>query len=71
VAPAGKVSTAAHVANAQAVNAWNQGELYAFHTGVCMVAMGDGSVRSLASTIDLSTLMKLAARSDGYPVNAP
>ncbi|MGL4550164.1 MAG: DUF1559 domain-containing protein [Gemmataceae bacterium] len=70
-APPGKVSTAAHLTGALTVNAWNQGELYAFHTGVCLVAMGDGSVRSLSSSIDMTTMMKLAARSDGLPVNVP
>jgi prepilin-type N-terminal cleavage/methylation domain-containing protein len=67
-APPGKVSTAAHLAGALTVNAWNQGELYSFHTGVCMVVMGDGSVKSIKSTIDMSTLQRLAARSDGNPV---
>jgi prepilin-type N-terminal cleavage/methylation domain-containing protein len=70
-APPGKVTTAAHVTGALSVNAWNQGELYGFHTGVCLVGMGDGSVRSLSSSTDLGLMFKLAARSDGYPVNAP
>jgi prepilin-type N-terminal cleavage/methylation domain-containing protein/prepilin-type processing-associated H-X9-DG protein len=68
--PLGKVSTAAHVPGALTVNAWNQGELYGFHTGVCNVAFGDGSVRSLRSAISLSVLSRLAARADGNPVNA-
>ena len=68
--PTGKVSTAAHVPGAQTVNAWNQGELYGFHTGVCNVTLGDGSVRSLKSSVSLSVLSRLAARSDGNPVNA-
>ena len=68
VAP-GKVSTAAHLTGALTVNAWNQGELYAFHTGVCNVVMGDGSVKSVKSSIDMSTLQRLAARSDGNPVS--
>jgi prepilin-type N-terminal cleavage/methylation domain-containing protein/prepilin-type processing-associated H-X9-DG protein len=64
--PLGKVSTAAHVAaGTVAVNGWNQGELYSFHTGVCNVVMGDGSVRSLNASISLGALQKLAARSDG------
>lgn len=67
--PAGKVSTAAHVPTAQTVNAWNQGELYGFHTGVCNVTLGDGSVRSLKSSVSLSVLSRLAARGDGFPVN--
>ncbi|AWM40059.1 putative major pilin subunit [Gemmata obscuriglobus] len=66
-----KVSTAAHVqAGTVAINAWNQGELYGFHSGVCNVVFGDGSVRSLRSSITLTTLLKLAARGDGVPVNA-
>jgi prepilin-type N-terminal cleavage/methylation domain-containing protein/prepilin-type processing-associated H-X9-DG protein len=64
-----KVSTAAHVATAITVNGWNQGELYGFHSGVCNVALGDGSVRSLRSSISMTTLQKLAARGDGNPVN--
>jgi prepilin-type N-terminal cleavage/methylation domain-containing protein len=69
VKPAGKVSTAAHVPGAQAVNAWNQGELYSFHAGVCVVVMGDGSVRSLKESISLRSLMLLAARADGTPLS--
>ena len=65
--PLGKVSTAAHVPTGLAVNAYNQGELYSFHTGVCNVAFGDGSVRSLRSSISLGTLYLLAARADGQP----
>lgn len=68
-APPGKVTTAAHLTGALTVNAWNQGELYAFHTGICNVVMGDGSVKSIKSTIDMSTLQRLAARSDGNPVS--
>ena len=67
--PAGKVSTAAHVPGALTVNAWNQGELYAFHSGVCNVVLGDGSVRTLRSAVSLSVLSRLAARGDGIPVN--
>ena len=71
VVPLGKVSTAAHVANGVVtVNGWNQGELYGFHTGVCNVAMGDGSVRTLSASISLKALLKLAAASDGYPNEA-
>ena len=68
-APAGKVSTAADVPTALTVNAWNQGELYAFHSGVCNVVFGDGSVRSLRNNVSLSVMSRLAARADGYPVN--
>jgi prepilin-type N-terminal cleavage/methylation domain-containing protein/prepilin-type processing-associated H-X9-DG protein len=66
-APAGKVSTAAHLTGAVTVNGWNQGELYAFHPGVCNVVMGDGSVRSLKASISMLALQKLAARGDGNP----
>jgi prepilin-type N-terminal cleavage/methylation domain-containing protein/prepilin-type processing-associated H-X9-DG protein len=68
-APAGKVSNDTHLAGAVGVNGWNQGELYAFHSGVCNVALGDGSVRTLKASISMSTLQRLAARSDGNPVN--
>jgi prepilin-type N-terminal cleavage/methylation domain-containing protein/prepilin-type processing-associated H-X9-DG protein len=67
--PLGKVSTAAHLDGALTVNAWNQGELYAFHTGLCNVTMGDGSVRTIRSAISMSVLSRLAARGDGNPVN--
>ena len=69
VRPAGKVETAAHVPGARTVNAWNQGELYAFHPGVCNVAFGDGSVRTLREGVGLPVLLRLAARGDGHPVN--
>jgi prepilin-type N-terminal cleavage/methylation domain-containing protein/prepilin-type processing-associated H-X9-DG protein len=68
VKPAGKVSTIAHVnAGPAVINAWNQGELYSFHPGVCNVVMGDGSVRALSENISLAVLQRLAARADGYP----
>ena len=70
VAPAGKVSNAGHLPGAQTINAWNQGELYAFHSGVCNVTLGDGSVRTLRSSVSMSVLQRLAARADGIPVNA-
>ena len=69
VVPAGKVSTAAHLATAETINAWSQGELYSFHPNGCNVAMGDGSVRSLPETLSLSVLQRLAARADGNPVS--
>jgi prepilin-type N-terminal cleavage/methylation domain-containing protein len=71
VKPTGKVGNGANdTVGATAINAWNQGELYGFHTGVCNVALGDGSVRTLKSSIDLATMFKMAARGDGNPVNA-
>jgi prepilin-type N-terminal cleavage/methylation domain-containing protein len=67
VAPAGKVSSAANTPGSVAVNAWNQGELYGFHSTVCNVCLGDGSVRSLKENISLGALQKLACGSDGQP----
>ncbi|MFO0811339.1 MAG: DUF1559 domain-containing protein [Gemmataceae bacterium] len=63
----GKVTAAADLPTALTINAWNQGELYAFHNGICNVAMGDGSVRSLRDNISMLALQKLAAGGDGYP----
>ena len=64
-----KPNTASEATTAIAINAWNQGELYSFHTGVCNVAMGDGSVRSLRDSLSLSVLLRLAAAYDGQVVN--
>jgi prepilin-type processing-associated H-X9-DG protein len=64
-----KVRTATDVPKACTVNCWNQGEIYAFHSGVANVCMGDGSVRTLNATISFRTLLLLAARADGEPVN--
>jgi prepilin-type N-terminal cleavage/methylation domain-containing protein len=69
VRPAGKVSTAAHVSGAAAINGWNQGELYGFHAGICNVGLGDGSVRNLSATVSLRALQLLAARADGQPLD--
>ena len=66
--PVGKITAAAQIPAALTVNAWNQGELYSFHTGVCNVAFGDGSVRSLRSSISFATLQLLAARADGQVI---
>ena len=63
-------ANAALANTACSVNCWNQSEIYAFHTGVANVCMGDGSVRSLRSTLSMSALFRLAARSDGNPVSA-
>jgi prepilin-type N-terminal cleavage/methylation domain-containing protein len=62
--PPGKPSTAAQAANACAVNCWNQGEIYSFHSTVALVCLGDGSVKNLKSTISLRTLLLLASRAD-------
>jgi prepilin-type N-terminal cleavage/methylation domain-containing protein/prepilin-type processing-associated H-X9-DG protein len=64
-----KVSNAGQVAAACTVNCWNQGELYAFHSGVANVCFGDGSVRTIKSTVAFRTLILLAARGDGQVVN--
>lgn len=40
-----------------------------YHTGGAMMAMGDGSVRFLAETIDLPTLRGLGSRNGGEVVN--
>ena len=67
-APLGKVSSAANTPGGLSINAWNQGELYGFHSGgVCNVTMGDGSVRSLRESISLASLQKLACANDGIP----
>jgi prepilin-type N-terminal cleavage/methylation domain-containing protein/prepilin-type processing-associated H-X9-DG protein len=61
-----KVSTAAHVAAGPCtVNCWNQGEIYAWHSGVANVCFGDGSVRTIKASISLQTLLLIAARGDG------
>ncbi len=66
VKPLGKVSNAGHVAaGVVTVNGWNQGELYSFHGSVCNIVLGDGSVRTIKSSISLPAMMKLAARADG------
>jgi prepilin-type N-terminal cleavage/methylation domain-containing protein/prepilin-type processing-associated H-X9-DG protein len=62
-----KVSNAAEAAGACTVNCWNQGEIYAFHSGVANVGMGDGSVRALKANLSFPTLLLLAARGDGQP----
>jgi prepilin-type N-terminal cleavage/methylation domain-containing protein/prepilin-type processing-associated H-X9-DG protein len=63
--PAGKVNGAGQIPAALTINAWNQGELYSFHSGVCNVVMGDGSVRALRANIDFRTMTLLAAGNDG------
>ena len=61
------LSTAALLATGVAAGVWNQGELYSFHPGVINVVMGDGSTRSMKSTITLAAMFKAAAGGDGYP----
>jgi prepilin-type processing-associated H-X9-DG protein len=43
--------------------------LYAFHTGGANVAMGDGSVRFLAASIDPATFAYLVTRDGGEVIN--
>ena len=38
------------------------------HPGVCMFAMGDGSIKGIKTSVDLPTLNRLAERSDGLPI---
>jgi len=60
------LTLAADVPTACRINCYNQGEIYAFHSGGANVAMGDGSVRFLSAGITLTQLQKLACRADGY-----
>ncbi len=60
-----KPTTAAQAATAKAINAWNQGEIYSFHTGIANVCMGDGSVRGLRDSISLKALLLLVCKNDG------
>jgi prepilin-type N-terminal cleavage/methylation domain-containing protein/prepilin-type processing-associated H-X9-DG protein len=64
-----KASTAADATSAIAINAWNQGEIFSFHSSVANVAMGDGSVRALRDSLSLSVLLRLAAAYDGQTVS--
>jgi prepilin-type N-terminal cleavage/methylation domain-containing protein len=38
------------------------------HSGLCQFVLGDGSVRSVSTDLDLDTLTRLAVRDDGLPV---
>jgi prepilin-type N-terminal cleavage/methylation domain-containing protein len=55
-----------------AVNCTNTGEMYAFHTGVANVLLGDGSVRSLRSGTEVNIVIPLITRASGevVPANA-
>ena len=68
--PAKATGANAALANtACSVNCWNQGEIYAFHTGVANVCMGDGSVRTVKSTLSMASLFKFAVRNDGNVIS--
>ncbi len=43
--------------------------LNSFHPGVINVLLGDGSVQSIADSIDMETLRRLAAADDGLPID--
>jgi hypothetical protein len=40
------------------------------HPGVCQFVLCDGSVKAIKTTIDLTTLTRLALRDDGLPISA-
>jgi hypothetical protein len=42
--------------------------VYAFHTGLAQVAMGDGSVRSMSEAISMDAFYRLIAAQDGLPL---
>jgi prepilin-type N-terminal cleavage/methylation domain-containing protein/prepilin-type processing-associated H-X9-DG protein len=67
--PPSKVRDAAEVPNACTINCWNQGEIYAFHSGVANVCLGDGSVRTLRANLPFRVMLLLAAKADSLPVN--
>jgi prepilin-type N-terminal cleavage/methylation domain-containing protein len=47
----------------------NMSRFGSWHPGVCQFVFGDGSVRSIRNTLDLTTLGYLARRDDGQPVS--
>jgi prepilin-type N-terminal cleavage/methylation domain-containing protein len=61
-------ANAALANTAQAINAWNQSEIYSFHSGVANVCLGDGSVRTLKASLPMATLFLLAVRNDGQVI---
>jgi prepilin-type N-terminal cleavage/methylation domain-containing protein/prepilin-type processing-associated H-X9-DG protein len=50
-----------------AVNCVNGNEIYAFHTGLANVVMGDGSVRSLQAQTSVNVVIPLVTRSGSEP----
>ncbi|PQO25597.1 prepilin-type cleavage/methylation domain-containing protein [Blastopirellula marina] len=55
----------------QAINVCNQQGLYSFHPGGAMVSLGDGSVRFLAETTDIETVVAMHSRSGGEVFEMP
>jgi prepilin-type N-terminal cleavage/methylation domain-containing protein/prepilin-type processing-associated H-X9-DG protein len=53
-----------------AVNCANAGEIYAFHTNLANVLMGDGSVRGLRSNTDVNVVIPLVTRNAGELIGA-
>lgn len=53
------------------INVCNQQGLYSFHPGGAMVALGDGSVRFLAETTDVDTLVAIHSRAGGEVFQLP
>jgi len=52
-----------------AINCFNQGEIYAFHTGGSQVVLGDSSTQFISTGIELRVLQLMCARADGMVVN--
>ncbi len=48
-----------------------QGDIYSFHIGGANIAFADGSVRFVAQTIDINTLVALVTKGGGEVVQAP
>lgn len=66
---AGTYGTVGQAGSPCSLNCYNQGEIYAFHTGGAQVVLGDASTHFISASIDLRTLQLLCARGDGAPVS--
>lgn len=53
------------------VNVCNQQGLYSFHPGGAVVGLGDGSVRFLAETVDVETIVAMHSRDGGEVFSLP
>lgn len=53
------------------VNVCNQQGLYSFHPGGAVISLGDGSVRFLAETIDVETIVAMHSRDGGEVFSLP